>query len=464
MVLDVLEKGAVGHVALAHRRIGVRREDEDLERHLPRHVVADHDRRAEDLAAAGVDVGAHAGVARERGHIVDAVVAEVLGAELRVLLGRGERPDADGVLETDGLEALVPLEDALRDGGAHLRREGRVDVEYHGRLGFHGFAAVIGRLIRRLHAPAGGEVDGVHQFVVRVVVVLAQHVQRQAEVGQTRTHRRLGQQGQRTHQLGGGHLVVGLADLAVVGDVAGDGGVVLESGHVGEHRAVLLLVERDAAQHEFRLRTGVDGRQQALASDEQVGHVEHHGRGVGVEGLDLVRPEDRRHVALGQCAADLRAVVGHDRLVAVTAQQDRAVDRVELDLQRTQRRETDVAVGVVGDLGHRRHEHHVAVEHFQRQLDEQFVVDDVQGHHAALRGFYLLAFKKFVVFALLLCGCGGRRLGFLLRFLALGEGCRRGARQEQQRKQTNQISFHNVNRCLGLNYSKAPSMRWSSSS
>ena len=37
VVLDVLEKRAVGHVALAHRRIGVRREDEDLERHL--HVM-----------------------------------------------------------------------------------------------------------------------------------------------------------------------------------------------------------------------------------------------------------------------------------------------------------------------------------------------------------------------------------------------------------------------------------------
>ena len=298
-----------------------------------------------------------------------------------------------------------------------------------------------------------------------MVVVLAQHVQRQTEVGQARTHRRLGQQGQRTHQLGGGHLVVGLADFAVVGDVAGDGGVVVEGRHVGQQRAVLLLVEGDAAQHEFRFRAGVDGRQQAFASDEQVGHVEHDGRGVGVEGFDLVRPEDRRHVALGQGAADLLAVVGHDRLAAVAAQQDRAVDRVELDLQRPQRREADVTVGVVGDLGHRRHEHHVAVEHFQGQFDQQFVIDDVQGHDAAFRGFYLLVLEELVVFALLFDGCGGgRRLGFLLRFPALGESRRRSARQEQQRKQTDQISFHNVNRCLGLNYCKAPSMRWSSSS
>ena len=189
---------------------------------------------------------------------------------------------------------------------------------------------------------------------------------------------------------------------------------------------------------------GVDGRQKALVADEQVGHVEHDGCRIGIEGLDLVRAEDRRDVALFERTANSLAVVAHDRLAAVAAQHDRTVDRVELDLQRTQRRQTDVTVGVVGDLGHRRHEHHVAVEHLQGQFDEQLVIDHVQGHHASFGGFYLFIFEKLVVFALLLRGCGSsRRLAFFLGFLILGDGCRRGARQEQQRKQTYQLSFHN---------------------
>ena len=410
-------------------------------------VVVHHHRRRDDLARAGiVPRGAHGVLERQRG-VADAGVFQVVGIELGVLLRGGVVADLDDVLEADLLEGVVPLFDTLAGVGFPRLGEVRVEVEDDGFHRLDQLAALISLDILGLHAPVAGVVDGQRAAVhVRREAGLARHEDVHARVGDARTHLLLGEQQQRAGDEGReGALVLDLADHRAVrvgygggvAQVALDGHVVLESLDVAQ-MAVRLLERRGAREGlvaEGAVR--VERRQIVVVLHEEVRHVDHHGRRVGVVGFDLEGAVDAR-----DRGAAHRFV---DALVLAVAAVN-VVDQAELHalvallgeghVQRVFGLVAHYAVVVVAGLRNGRSEQHLAAEDRHRQLEVELLAIDLVDGHEALDGLTFLALEELVVVGGFFDG-GGVRL-FRFRFflvLALafrGLGCQQERRDEQR--------------------------------
>ena len=403
--------------------------------------MEDVDRGVEYLAAARIDPRGTHGVGDGYRCVAQAGVFDVVGIELRVVFGVGQR--LHGVLEPDFGEKLVPLHDALIDCGLPLFGEIRVDVEDDRPDGFDLLAALPGLRVRRLQPPAVGQVEGLHALLLVTVEVFPGGEYRHAAVGDAGAVGLLVEQHQRAGHDGGQGLVVhdfllrhgvrhrvGVAQRALHREVVG------ERLDAAQRRELLLERLAEARRPRTAVSPEVRERRQLLdVAHEEVRDVDDHGRRVGVVGVDFEIAEDGRDVVPVERTED---VPGHAQrvVVGVDLPDLHAFARLgEGDVERRVGFRAGDSREVVRGLRNHRPQQHFASEERLRKFEIEFVVDLVQLDHAI--GDLVFLLEEFVVCALLGFGRCGFCFGlFPAVFPAFGlEG--RGGYQGAERKRKN---------------------------
>ena len=370
-------QGVVHHLAgqfhAAHRLVGLGRLDEAPVVHQLDNVVEHVDRGVDDLAAARIDPRGPHSVGDADGRIADARIFDVVGVELRVVLRK--LTGLDGLFESDAFERLVPLLDGLENGLAPALGEIGVDVEDDRFLGPDELPAAVGRLVRRLDAPAVGVAEQLGLLLPLAEKNLPGGENRHAAIDEARLVRRFGQQHERARHNGrerhvGGNLLAPGFERVGIAQVAADHDVVLEGADLPEERLVRLVARRAGHPPVVEvLSVGVERRQSLVVAQEEVRRIENDRATVGTPRRNVVRLDDRADVVVRQRPGDIGARrIGH--VVADQLADLHLVARAgELYPQRIGRFGTDDGVAVVGNLADGRSEQHVASEQCHRELE-----------------------------------------------------------------------------------------------
>ena len=404
-----LSKQLRGHLHPARVGIGGAQLHEEVGAYPRGHVVRDADRRAENLAAAGIYARGTRKALPHRVGVLDARELDVVGIERRIVARIG--PHLHRIAVADLLESRVPAEQAPPDRIIPPCRERVIDIEHDRTFGRRELPGRKRRGIRGFEVPAASIVDRLG-LLLPVAEFHEGHGNRaDAGVAQPRHPHLARQQPQRTARKGRVRRVL-------VDEVAAETGrqrerkrtehrhVVGESLHAAQQRTSRHVVDRRGEESAETVdavgivrphrRSAVHKERRGLENRRTVERLALHGER-GDHRVDVAAPHGPRHQA-----------VALDQHVGMHAPQaDERIGAGEDHVERIAGLLSGEALAGVGALLDGRAEQHLAPQQRIGQFDVEFVaLEHVEGHETPDRGHTLVLEELFI---------GGERFGRLRR-------------------------------------------------